>query len=64
MLRLGSEEVGGERFGKKKEMLANAILILCICGQWHPNQAHPSLRGNCRTAPCGVGSFNLYLVRF
>lgn len=62
-LMLGSE-VGDKKFGKKKEMLANAILILCVCDQWCPNQARPSLRGNWRTAPCRVGFFNPYLVRF
>lgn len=28
---LGSGQVSDEKFGKKKEMLANAILILCVC---------------------------------
>lgn len=48
----------------KKEVLTNAILILCVCDQWCPNQALPPLRGNYRTAPWRVGFFNLYLVRF
>jgi len=62
-LMLGSE-VGDEKSGKKKEMLANTIFILCVCDQWCPNQVRPSLGGDYRTAPCRVGFFNLYLVRF
>lgn len=55
-----SSVLSDEKFRGKKEMIANAIFIFCVCDQWCSNQALASLRDNSRTSPCRLGFFNLY----